>query len=48
MPAEEAGIGFRHRQTSTEVVEHVLTFVLTLHVLACETLILQGGGEGGN
>ena len=40
--------GFRPCETSSDVAEHVLTFVLTLHILKCKTLILQGGGEGGN
>ena len=40
--------GFRPPETSSDVVEHVLTFVLTLLILSRETLILQGGGEGGN
>jgi hypothetical protein len=40
--------GFGPRETSSDVVERVLTFVLTLPILGRETLILQGGGEGGN
>jgi hypothetical protein len=48
MPTGSAKSGFGPRETSSDVVEHVLTFVLTLHILKCKTLILQGGGEGGN